>query len=373
VSATDEGRVETRRSAGLLIAALLSVPLGVVALHGLAQDPDFVERWYSDRVFVAVRSAQLSVSRLFPCSLSEILVGLVVAWFVARSVRCLRLFCARKVSVREIIFGALHRALVGGAGLWVAFLLLWGFQHARRPYAFHSGLEPRPISTQDLRALSFYLVGECNRWRRQFDLDDCALLPGEGGVDARILDAYEKLGRRVPALRGGQPLLRRAILSPLLSHLGITGIYSPFTGEAHVNPEVSPWIQPFAACHELAHQKGFAREDEANFIAWQVCRLSEDPALCYSASFVAMSHALSVLGQDFPAAAEELFLLLDAAVLADLEENRRFWASKDSALVGLAQSVNDTYLKTAGSPAGARSYGRMLVLMVAERERGVGY
>jgi len=48
-----------------------------------------------------------------------------------------------------------------------------------------------------------------------------------------------------------------------MSYLGIGGVYFPFTGEANVNISMPHTSIPFTACHEMAHQIGFAREDEA--------------------------------------------------------------------------------------------------------------
>ena len=54
----------------------------------------------------------------------------------------------------------------------------------------------------------------------------------------------------------------------MLSYLGISGIFIPFTCEANVNATLPDWEIPFTACHELAHQRGFAREDEANYVGY---------------------------------------------------------------------------------------------------------
>jgi len=176
----------------------------------------------------------------------------------------------------------------------------------------------------------------------------------------------------VPALAARRPLLRRAFLSPALSRLGISGIYSPFTAEAHVNGEVAPWLLPFTAAHELAHYRGFAREDEANFIAWQVLRRCPEPALAYSGTLAATAHLLAQLGRDDPAALEALRGRLHADVAADLEANRAFWRARRTPVVtDLARSSNDAYLRSQGQPEGLRSYGRMVDLLIAERRRAL--
>ncbi|MFN8548796.1 MAG: DUF3810 family protein [Candidatus Eisenbacteria bacterium] len=65
-------------------------------------------------------------------------------------------------------------------------------------------------------------------------------------------------------------------LGELLSRCGINGIYIPFTGEAAVCAPPEP-EQPFVMAHEMAHQRGIAREDEANFTSWLACREAVTP------------------------------------------------------------------------------------------------
>ena len=67
-----------------------------------------------------------------------------------------------------------------------------------------------------------------------------------------------------------------------MSDLQISGIYSFFTGEANVNVEYPDYCLPFTAAHELSHQRGICRENEANFVAFLVCIGSEDDYIRYS-------------------------------------------------------------------------------------------
>ena len=45
--------------------------------------------------------------------------------------------------------------------------------------------------------------------------------------------------------------------SKLLSYTNITGIYSPFTGEANINTNQPSTSIPFTILHEMAHQRGY--------------------------------------------------------------------------------------------------------------------
>ena len=55
------------------------------------------------------------------------------------------------------------------------------------------------------------------------------------------------------------------LASRSLDYLGVSGIYFPFTGEANFNGGTPPVSLPRVMGHEMSHQRGYAREDEANF------------------------------------------------------------------------------------------------------------
>ncbi|MCB9916731.1 MAG: DUF3810 domain-containing protein [Planctomycetes bacterium] len=362
----DDGAAARRSGKRRLAAALLAWPLGFGALWAARLEPGLVERWYSRGLYPREATVLRSLAGVFPVSLSELLLAALVVAIALRALRSWRRWRTREAGLARLTFEAARDGLCAAGGLWLAFLVLWGFSHARQPYAWHVGLELREVSHDELVDLGRWLVGEVNRLRPEVPDEALLLQPGEDGVDPRLRAAYARLGERVPALAGGGMLLRKPLSAPLLSRLGITGIFSPFTGEAHVNDRTRPWLHLFSAAHELAHQKGFAREDEANWIAWQVCRASDDPALQYSVTLVALRFVLQALTETRGHEALALHARLSDAVLDDLESNRRYWREQRTALTDVAETVNDTYLKTTGSPAGVRSYGRMVDGLVAE-------
>src|SRR5207249_4127597 len=79
--------------------------------------------------------------------------------------------------------------------------------------------------------------------------------------------------------------------------LGISGIFCPFTGEPNVNTTLPEPDVPFAACHELAHAHGFAREDEANYVGYVACIRHPDPDFRYSGLLAASLYAMNALAR----------------------------------------------------------------------------
>lgn len=154
-----------------------------------------------------------------------------------------------------------------------------------------------------------------------------------------------------------QPNTKYAIFPDMMSYAGLGGIYFPFTAEANVNPNL-PWHKlPFTLCHEMAHQRGVAREDEANFMAFLVCEQSPDTALQFSANELALRYCLSYLDS----ASQARF-----TNRASLELHSRWLESKayrehyQSWLADLSSGINHIFLKANGEEEGIRSYGQVM-------------
>ena len=240
-------------------------------LHLAAEFPGATDRWYSRGLFAYLARALSAFTRWAPVSVAECSLLLFVGLGARMLARDLRRVRSGACGVARW-FAQRGLGLLGWIGvLYALFVGLWGLNHSRLPYAQHAGLESVAADAQELEALVLELVQECNRSAVAAERERAQGLAASSQLAERIDAAFASLGARVPALAlGRRANLRRPWLSPVLSALGISGIYSPFTGEAHVNAEVPLASQAFTACHEEAHGRGFAREDEANFIAWQV-------------------------------------------------------------------------------------------------------
>ena len=86
-----------------------------------------------------------------------------------------------------------------------------------------------------------------------------------------------------------------------MAALGVSGLFSPWTGEVVVNPEASPACRPFTCVHELIHLRGVADEGAANIEAYRAC-LRRGGAFAYSARLWALRYALERLSATDPEA-----------------------------------------------------------------------
>ena len=346
---------------GALFPSVLAAGLMLVAVS----DPALVEErysrglypvlaavfaWWSEGWAGMVPPTGLDAGRM---SLSE---ATVLAGVLFLGLRCVR---AMRASASTGL-----RFLVRTAGwLYLGFILLWGLNHTREPLAVCLGIRTAPVAAEEQAALARELGGALS--------DELAGLAGslEDRDFAQLaVDAWASRLEEEPDLGWCMdPQVRAPLASRWLTACGISGIFGPHTQECHVAAGLPPVERGFVACHEIAHAQGWAREDEANFLAWRVASRSSSAALRVSGLALALVHVHAALRRADPDLQRECALALAPAAVSLLDERGAFWrgATVDSAN-RVAKAVNDTYLRSHGH-GGVASYGRMVDLLVAER------
>src|SRR5690606_14735208 len=98
----------------------------------------------------------------------------------------------------------------------------------------------------------------------------------------RAEDIFHNSAEKYPVFKYKNASFKPSLCAWLGNHSGLTGYYNPLSGEAQVNTLVPEFLQPFIALHEIAHQVGYAKEDEANFVAFLVMKESSDTLFRYS-------------------------------------------------------------------------------------------
>jgi hypothetical protein len=156
------------------------------------------------------------------------------------------------------------------------------------------------------------------------------------------------------------------MLSEPMSYTHITGVYTFFTGEANINVHFPDYTVPYTAAHELAHQRGIAKEDEANFIAFLVCMESDDPYIRYSACLNLYEYVVVALRKADKELYRESYLALPTEVQNEEIAYSRFMEKyRDNIVADVSHKTNDIYLQSQGSPEGSKSYNLVVDLAVA--------
>ena len=196
--------------------------------------------------------------------------------------------------------------------------------------------------------------------------DGFSVMPyGLDEMNDKLIDAYDKTCDDYDFLQRLNSRVKPVMLSKPMSYTHITGVYTFFTGEANVNVNFPDYTLPYTAAHELAHQRGIAKEDEANFMAFIVCMNSDDAYIRYSAYVSLYEYVASALYSAdrslYAKAASTLPVLVRAEQLAYSDF---FDEYRDTVASDVSETVNNTFLVLHGTE-GTKSYGMVVDLAVA--------
>lgn len=253
------------------------------------------------------------------------------------------------------------------AGGYLLFCITWGAYYYRPPLADRLGLAAGPVSSQQLYDAGKILTGQLNKAAKAAPRRENGLFTLPAGKKS-VLDKAPQImqNSHYDFLKGSYPPPKGMLVSPFMNYLFIDGIYGPFTGEANLNIKGHELFFASATLHEMAHQRGIAREDEANFIAYLVGKDCGDPAFTYSSNILAYTHLTDALYTADKKKFQELISLLDPMVQQDFMDYNAFLARYITPAKDISNHVNDTYLKAQGQAEGTKSYGRMVNLLVAQ-------
>ena len=343
-----------------VFAALLVLSIAVYLIAVIS--PEFADFW-SRYPGAFVRALLAHLTSLFPFSLAEIAIILLPAALIVFIVLAVR-------GKLDFIKSPLRFtvSLIACTSMFFSlFALGFGTGYHGSTLDKKMGIEKGKISKEELAETAAYLADKVNDEARNvyFETDSFSVMPYSlSELNRRLLDAYKNVCDEYDFIQRLSSRVKPVILSEPMSYTHITGVYTYFTGEANLNVNFPDYTLPFTAAHELAHQRGIAREDEANFVAFLVCSASDDPYIRYSGYLNLYEHIASPLS-----AYKELYApisqSLDPKVIGELIAYSEFFDKYRHSAVGeVSESINNSYLQSVGT-AGTKSYGMVVDLAVA--------
>jgi hypothetical protein len=338
--------------------ALQVVIIGAALTAGLMPiSGTTIERRFSTTVYPAVQRVITPITNVVPIALFDLLTvagAIAIIWSIVHSIRRAR----RERSPRPLL-ATLRQLATAGAIVYLAFLILWGFNYRRVAMTERLVMARPAPATDAVVALGLDAVRRLNELHAGAHAIGWARDPRE---NASLLDAYAVVQQRLsdaPAAVPGR--LKRTLYGPYFRWTSIDGMVNPFALEVLANPDLLPYERPFVAAHEWAHLAGYADESEANFVGWLTCVRADVPSQ-YSGW---MSLYWQIAGELSAADRASLWDALGEGPRADVQAIvERMRRGQLPLLRNASWRVYDSYLRANRVEEGIRSYGKVITLLL---------
>ena len=250
------------------------------------------------------------------------------------------------------------------AAMFALFCLWWGVLYYSDSFTEQAGLERRDISVQELETVTRYFAEQANAAGEHVERgEDGVFRADKSDIFRRSPDIYGGAEQIFPCLAAPAVRAKPVLLSRLLSYIRYTGFFFPYTAEANLNADSPACLLPSTIAHELAHLRGVAREDEANFCAVVACMESGDEDYRYSGALLAYIYLGNALYRADYDAWREVYSTLSENVRADLRANNDYWARFETPAADVSEKVYESFLQTYGDDRGMQSYGACVDLL----------
>lgn len=261
-------------------------------------------------------------------------------------------------------------ALTGAVTIYFLNTLVFGLNYYAGPLAEDIRLSVRRYSVEELTDATIYYRDKANFLASQVKRDI------SGNVDFGDFETMaEQAGNgfdtlvykfSYPVFAGYTGPVKKLGWANMYTSMGITGVTMGITGEAAVNPQIPAVSIPFTMCHEMAHRMSIATERDANFTGFLACMANENVNFQYSGYFMAYRYCYNALAGASPSAAAQVASEVNGDLKYDMEDYDRLFSSRRSeAATKVANTANDTYLRTSGDSSGVRSYGEVVDLLAS--------
>jgi len=310
------------------------------------------------------RAVMSWISGWLPLSLAEILIITAPIWFsflifigVKKSKKGL------KATLRYISF-----LICIPCFIFISFVWTYSSGYYNTTLDKRLDFENVEIGKHELYETSLWMRDNLNKLSESVDYGSDNASYTELSYDelSKIICAsYSNVSKKYGVIHTFPSRIKPIMLSEPMTYTHISGIYSFMTGEANLNVNYPDFITTSSLAHEFAHQRGIAREEEANFISFLVCTESDSDFVKYSGFLDVFLDVINDLYELDKELYKEVISELNEKVKGDIVSYSNFFKKySDSKASDIAGSMNDKYLQMNGQENGVKSYGMVTDLCV---------
>lgn len=325
----------------------------------LGNYPEFIEMYYSNGVYQFISKIFRYTLGWLPFSFGDFMYAFaiiyVIRWFILNRKRL------RKDTIKWFVDIATAFSV-----FYFTFHILWGLNYYRLP--LHENLKLNAdYSAEELVSITEKLVYKANEMHLKITKNDTVRVEmpyDESTILKMTPDGYNNLKRIFPHLEYHPKSIKKSLFSYPLSYMGFSGYLNPITNEAQVNYLIPAYKIPTTSSHEIAHQLGYAAENEANFIGCLAAINHDDVYFKYSGYVFGLSYCLNELYFRDECLYEDVIADVNIGILKNYQESRNFWEAHQNITEPVFKLFYNNYLKANKQDKGLESYSYVVALIV---------
>jgi len=335
----------------------------IVFIKLFSLNKNWVEAFYSTKFYPFLSRILRFLFGWIPFSAGDFLYFLAGCWLLWEIIKNLKLLFKKSFNYKIILRKCLRLLLIF-AFIYIVFNIFWGINYNRKGIAYQLQLTNLQYDTSDLIALQNILLQKVNAAKISV-MRRNVVYPSKRELFKRARDCYDVTARKYPFLKYRNLSVKSSFYGWLGDYLGFTGYYNPFTGEAQVNTTVPEFLQPYITTHEMAHQLGYAKENEANFVGYLAGVNSHDTLFSYSTYFDLFLYTNREVYYFDSTVSKKALEQLNPEVKNDIIALKQFDLAHRSIFEPLITWLYGNFLRLNQQPQGMHSYNAVVGMLIA--------
>jgi hypothetical protein len=334
--------------------------------------PEWVEKNYTYGIYPVFSKVQRFLFGWIPFSIGDLFYGFLILVIIFKTVYFFKLLFKKRLNRKNFIAG-LQQVIFFFLFIYVFFNLLWGLNYNRIGIANQLDLKVKRYSLTDLDTLATAIQKKLNEYALNVNESARDSFDKKKTLFKESHDVFKQAGKQYPFLKYRVRSIKPSLFSYLGNYLGFQGYYNPFSGEGTVNTTAPRFLEPFVSLHEIAHQVGYAKEDEANFVAFLACRNYQSDIFQYSLYFDLYMYSIREIAKRDSVLAKKINTQSDTQVKKDMRFHYEFYKKYRNSVEPVIMWFYGHYLRANNQPMGKETYNEVVALLVAfYKKYGIG-
>ena len=320
--------------------------------------PQCTEIVYSCGIYPYIAKALHLLLGWIPFSVGDVLYTLLIEYAIVFLIKNIK-----NIWKRPLWF--LDKVVFFIFSVVFCFFFLWGFNYFRIPLEKSLGIDTR-YTEEELFQATEILIHEANKLHEQLTPNDTIKVSFSLSKQQIYTTAWQSFPLGIENITdfSTKESVKTSIYSTFLTYMGYSGYINPFTNESQINGRMIGYSLPITACHEIAHQMGYAAEQEANYLGYLAAAQSDNLLFKYSASLFALRYLLNETHKTNEDKYKTFVPKIRKGILKNYKEVRDFWLQHENIAEPIFKASYDAFLKANNQAKGIQSYNFVVGLLI---------